>query len=125
MPVFNCANTLKAAVGSIQNQKMLDIKIVLVNDNSDNITVNVMKELQKEDPRIIIINNNKAMVTFYSRAIGALSSKGKYITDLDCDDMYINEDIFDFAFNSAEEGNFDVIAFNSFPSKNIDIKGIY
>ena len=108
MPVFNCANTLKAAVGSIQNQKMLDIKIVLVNDNSDNITVNVMKELQKEDPRIIIINNNKTMVTFYSRAIGALSSKGKYITDLDCDDMYINEDIFDIAFNSAEKGNFDV-----------------
>ena len=108
MPVFNCANTLKAAVRSIQNQKMLDIEIILVNDNSDKINVNVMKELQKEDPRIIIINNNKAMVTFYSRAIGVLSSKGKYITDLDCDDMYINEDIFDFAFNSAEEGNFDV-----------------
>ena len=42
------------------------------------------------------------MVSFYSRAIGALSSKGKYITDLDCDDMYINEDIFDIAFNSDE-----------------------
>lgn len=65
MPVFNCANTLKAAVRSIQNQKMLDIEIIIVNDNSDKITINVMKELQKEDPRIIIINNNKAMVTFY------------------------------------------------------------
>ena len=40
-----------------------------------------MKELQNEDQRILIINNNKTMVTFYSRAIGALTSKGKYITD--------------------------------------------
>ena len=125
MPVFNCADTLKAAVRSIQNQKMLDIEIILVNDNSDNKTVNLMKELQKEDPRILIINNNKTMVTFYSRAIGTLSSKGKYITDLDCDDMFINEDIFDIAYNSAEEGNFDVIAFNSFQSPNIDNKNIY
>ena len=48
MPVFNCANTLKAAVRSIQNQNMLDIEIILVNDNSDQITVNVMKELKKK-----------------------------------------------------------------------------
>ena len=50
-----------------------------------------MKELQNEDQRILIINNNKTMVTFYSRAIGVLTSKGKYITDLDCDDLFINE----------------------------------
>ena len=50
---------------------------------------------------ILIINNNKTMVTFYSRAIGALTSKGIYITDLDYDDIFINEDIFDIAYNSA------------------------
>lgn len=104
---------------------MLDIEIILVNDKSDNNIVNLMKELQNEDPRILIINNNKTMVTFYSRAIGALSSKGKYITDLDCDDLFINEDIFDIAYNSAKEGNFDVIAFNSFHSVDIDDKNKY
>ena len=102
LPVFNCENTLKYAVRS---------EIILINNKSDNNTVNLMKELQNEDPRISVINNNKTIVTFYSRAIGALSSKGKYITDLDCDDMFINEDIFDIAYNSAEEGNFDVIVF--------------
>ena len=104
---------------------MLDIEIILVNDKSDNNIVNLMKELQNEDPRIMVINNNKTMVTFYSRAIGALTSKGIYITDLHYDDIFINEDIFDIAYNSAKEGNFDVIAFNTFRSVNIDDKNKY
>ena len=122
IPVYNCANTLKAVVRSIQNQKMLDIEIILVNDNSENNTVDIMNKLQKEDPRIVIINNPKKMVTFYSRAIGVNSSKGEYIKDLDCDDMLITEDIFDITYNTAIKGNFDVIAFNSFQSLNIDNK---
>ena len=75
MPVFNLADTLKALVLSIQNQKMLDIEIILVNDKSDDKTVNLMKYYKKKNLRIVIINNNKTMVIFYSRAIGALSSK--------------------------------------------------
>ena len=122
IPVYNCANTLKAVVRSIQNQKMLDIEIILVNDNSENNTVDIMNKLQKEDPRLVIINNPKKMVTFYSRAIGVNSSKGEYIIDLDCDDMLITEDIFDITYNTAIKGNFDVIAFNSFQSLNIDNK---
>ena len=55
---------------------MLDIEIILVNDKSDNNTVNLIKKLQNEERRILIINNNKTMVTFYSRSIGALSSRG-------------------------------------------------
>lgn len=55
---------------------MLDIEIILVNDKSDNNIVNLIKELQNEEPRILIINNNKTKVTFYSRSIGALSSRG-------------------------------------------------
>ena len=101
---------------------MLDIEIILVNDNSENSTVNLMKELQNEDPRILIINNNKNMLTFYSRAIGVYSSKGDYIIDLDCDDMIITEDIFDITYNTAIEGNFDVVAFNSFQSNSVDNK---
>jgi len=38
IPVFNCQNTIKAAVRSIQNQNMADVEIILVNDYSkDNI----------------------------------------------------------------------------------------
>ena len=52
--MYKCVNTLKAAIRSVQNQKMLDIEIILVNDNSQNETVNIMNELKKEDERIRI-----------------------------------------------------------------------
>ena len=48
MPVFNLADTLKAPVLSIQNQKMLDIEIILVNDKSDDKTVNLIKYYKKK-----------------------------------------------------------------------------
>ena len=125
MPMFNCENTLKAAVRSVQNQKMLDTEIIIINDNSGNKTVNAIKELHNEDPRISIINNNKSMSTFYSRSVGILSSKGKYAIHLDCDDMFITEDLFDTIYNVAEEGNYDIISFKSFYSTNPDNKNGY
>ena len=69
--------------------------------------------MRNEDKRIIIINNNKNMGTLYSRCIGSLMSKGKYIFALDNDDMFFNEDIFDFIYKTANEGNFDIIGFKS------------
>ena len=125
IPVYNCVNTLLATVRSIQNQKMLDIEIILVNDVSDNSTVNLMKEIQKEDPRVRIINNENNMLTFYTRIKGCLSAKGKYLTTIDNDDFFLSEDLFDTIYNTAEEGNFDVIGFNSFESRNIEVKNRY
>jgi glycosyltransferase involved in cell wall biosynthesis len=122
IPVYNCVNTLLATIRSIQNQKMLDIEIILVNDVSDNSTVNLMKEIQKEDPRVRIINNENNMLTFYTRIKGCLSAKGKYLTTIDNDDFFLSEDLFDTIYNTAEEGNFDVIGFNSFESRNIEVK---
>ena len=122
IPVYNCVNTLLATIRSIQNQKMLDIEIILVNDVSDNSTVNLMKEIQKEDPRVRIINNENNMLTFYTRIKGCLSAKGKYLTTIDNDDFFLSEDLFDTIYNTAEEGNFDVIIifkFNQIFIKNV------
>ena len=34
IPVYNCQNSIKQSISSIQNQKMIDIEIILVNDKS-------------------------------------------------------------------------------------------
>ena len=114
IPVYNCEKTLKAAIRSIQNQDMLDIEIILVNDNSNKKTIELIEELKKEDPRIKVINNEKRKGQFYSRNIGALESKGKYILNLDSDDMYIDTDVFNTLYYSIKEGDFDVVAHKMF-----------
>ena len=58
---------------------MSDIEIILVNDNSNDNTSLIIQKLAEDEQRIIILNNKKNMATLYSRNIGILNSKGKYI----------------------------------------------
>ena len=111
VPVFNCQNFVNRAIKSIQNQNITDIEIILVDDFSTDNSLSIIEELQKEDPRIKILKNNKNMGILYSRSVGALSSKGKYIFSLDDDDLFLDFDVFSTITNIAEEGNFDVVEF--------------
>ena len=99
------------AVKSIQNQNMLDIEIILVNDFSTDNTSFSLEKLEKEDPRIKVIKNKKNMGILYSRSIGALSAKGKYIFSLDNDDMFLDKDVFKTISDRAGKGNFGIIEF--------------
>jgi len=111
IPVYNSQKTIKSAIRSIQNQDMINIEIILINDFSKDNSSKILENIQKEDPRIKIINNNKNMGILYSRCIGVLSSNGKYILNLDQDDMFLDEDIFNKLYRSAKKGNFDIISF--------------
>ena len=51
------------------------------------IIIRIIKTYQKEDNRIILIENKKNKGTFASRNIGALKSKGQYIMFPDPDDI--------------------------------------
>ena len=78
IPVYNTENRLWSVIRSVQNQNISNIEIVLINDFSNNKTNEVIEQMIKEDPRILLINNKKNMGTLYSRCIGALYSNGKY-----------------------------------------------
>ena len=67
--------------------------------------------MQREDPRIKIINNPKNYGILYSIAIGILDAKGNYITNLDHDDLFLDEDILSTTYVEAEKGNFDILTF--------------
>ena len=119
IPVYNSEKTIKSAIRSIQNQNMLDIEIILVNDCPTDNTTKIIEEIQKEDPRILIIYNNKNMGTFYSRNIGVLQSNGEFITTIDNDDIFADKDVFDCIYEETQEKYFDIISFRAFiTSKN-------
>ena len=111
IPVYNSQKTIKSAIRSIQNQDCTDIEIILINDFSKDNSFIIIKNMQEEDPRIKIINNNKNMGILYSRCIGVLKSNGKYILNLDHDDLFFDEDVFDKLYQVAEETKFDIISF--------------
>ena len=111
IPLFNSINFISRAIKSIQNQNIFDLEIILVNDYSLDDTLSLVQDIQKEDPRIKIVNNKKNMGILYSRSIGALTAKGKYIFPLDNDDMFLDKDSFETITKVADKGDFDIVEF--------------
>ena len=126
IPVYNCQKSIELSLTSILNQNMTDFEIILINDNSTDNSLKIIRKMKSYDNRIRIINNHKNMGTLYSRSIGVLNSKGKYIFMLDNDDIFLNEDIFETIYNIAEQGNYDIVEFKAFtiPNYQPDIKDI-
>ena len=57
------------------------------------------------------------MGTLYSRCIGVLKSKGKYIFPLDNDDMFLDKDVFQTITEISDKGNFDIVEFKGIASR--------
>ena len=121
IPVYNTKDKIKSVIRSAQNQNISNIEIVLVNDFSNDETIKIIDDIKKEDKRIESINNKKNMGTLYSRCIGTLKAKGKYIFPLDNDDFFFDESLFSTITNEAEKGNFDIIEFKGASRVNYDL----
>lgn len=127
IPVYNASKTIKSAVRSIQNQNMIEIEIILVDDVSDDNSIDIINEMIHEDKRIKLIKNKKNRGTLYSRSVGVLNAKGKYIMALDNDDLFLYG-IFNKCYEEAEKNNHDIIEFSGLQiCKNcsVDINKIY
>lgn len=87
VPMFNAERFLDRAVESILDQKHVD-EILLVNDNSNDNTIEVARSWQKIDSRIVIINSERNVGAGESRNIGIRAAKNNWIAFLDVDDYY-------------------------------------
>lgn len=114
IPLYNCKNTILFSVTSIHKQNFDNYEIIMINDYSTDNTSKIINELKQKDSRIKIINNKKNMGILYSRSIGVLNSKGKYIFCLDNDDLFYDENLFPYIFNFSEYTNYDIVEFKSF-----------
>ena len=110
--LYNREQYIKSAIRSVQNQNFSDIEIIVVDDFSTDNSTKYVKEYQKHDPRIVLLQNKENMGTLYSKSIGVLYAKGQYVHSLDSDDMFCNPFYLSFSYNKAIEGNYDFVASN-------------
>ena len=101
IPMYNEENNVLPIIRSIQNQNLQELEIICMNDNSNDSTLSILKSLQKEDPRIVIITNKVNRGVIYNRIYGAMQAKGEYVTFLDADDSLANIDILNIAYDTA------------------------
>ena len=114
-PVYNTGKFVLRFLRSIQNQKFKDIEILLIDDNSNDDSVELIKKYQLDDNRIILIENKINKGTFICRNIGIIKSKGDYIFLTDSDDILL-ENTLNYFYNYAKMYNYDFIRFNVYLS---------
>ena len=113
IPVYNCEDSIYYPIVSIQNQNISEYEVILINDFSTDKTLNILQTFSEKDKRIKIINNIENKGTLYSRCIGTLMSRGKYVFPLDNDDILFREDIFDYLYKINIEIECDIVGFKA------------
>ena len=108
---------LKRSITSIQIQTLRNIEIIVVNDYSDDNSLEILIKIGENDSRIKIINNNQNIGLLYSRAMGIINSKGEYLMNFDPDDELARPDNLEYLYKIANKLKVDIIEFG-FERKN-------
>ncbi|WP_310556095.1 glycosyltransferase family 2 protein [Flavobacterium sp.] len=90
MPVFNASKYLKEAIESILNQNLNNFEFIILNDNSTDNSLEIIKEFQLIDQRIILIDKKENCGPSKIRNEGIELAKAEFIAFMDADDVAIS-----------------------------------
>lgn len=86
MPVFNAEKTLVTAVNSILAQSWKPLELIIIDDNSQDKSWQLIQNFERQNLRIKIIKNIKNVGPYVCKNIALKYAKGAYITCHDADD---------------------------------------
>lgn len=107
MPIYNGEQYLAAAIDSILAQTYSDFELILVDDGSQDGSIEIMRAYQERDERILIFQLESNMGMADARNVGIKQAKGEYITTMDCDDISLPQRLqlqVDFLESNADVG---------------------
>jgi len=86
MSVYNGESSLKSAIESVLYQSLTDFEFLIIDDNSEDNSFDIMSSYADKDPRVKVFRNNENLGLTKSLNSLILESKGKYIARQDADD---------------------------------------
>lgn len=89
MPVYNCEQYIEESVNSILNQSYINFELIIIDDCSNDSTLNILSNYS--DERIQIVKKEKNTGYTNSLNYGLKIAKGKYISRMDGDDISYKE----------------------------------
>jgi glycosyltransferase involved in cell wall biosynthesis len=113
MAVYNTSPVvLTQAIRSIQEQIVQNWELVIVNDGSDSQVTSLLKEFQKKDARIRIIDNQQNKGLTVSLNIGMKECRAAYIARMDADDIALPHR-FAQQLSFLQSNNYDLVSANA------------
>lgn len=108
IPAYNAEKTIKETIQSVLNQTLTDFEIIIINDGSQDGTLDVISRIS--DPRIKIFSypNSGGQV---SRNRGMKQATGEYLAFLDADDLW-TPDKLDAQFKALQQNPQAAVAYS-------------
>lgn len=86
IPVFNAARTVAEAIRSVQANRVSDLRILAVDDGSNDHSAEIVASLAADDPRLALIRQpNGGIVAALNAALGRADAE--FVARLDADDL--------------------------------------
>lgn len=89
MPTYNAELYIEVSIKSVLEQTYSLWELYIIDDCSEDNTVNIVKKYMSQDQRIHLLKLKKNMGVAHARNEGIKSSRGKYIAFLDSDDIWL------------------------------------
>ncbi|WP_414471775.1 glycosyltransferase [Microvirga sp. M2] len=86
MPARNCADTIGYALDSLRRQTYQDFEVIVVDDASSDMTVQIAAQFSAADSRFRVIPLAQRSGTFVARNRALSAAVGEYVTNQDADD---------------------------------------
>lgn len=125
-PVYNSEQFLGESLKSVVAQDYQDWEMILVDDNSDDKSFEIMEGFKSMDRRFKIFRNSTNMGSGYSRNKAIELARGKYIAFLDSDDLWHpNKLSRHISFMKAKNANFSHTSYGYINERGEVIKNTF
>ena len=108
VPVYNSEKYLNRCIKSILNQTFNDYELILIDDGSEDGSINICKEYSSHDNRIKLIVHPQNLGVVAARDSGLKASTGKYVTWVDSDD-YVDPCRLEKIYNEIQITSADIV----------------
>ena len=121
IPVYNAEKTIQKCVRNVTNQSLKEIEIICVDDGSSDKSLPILILLSKQYKNIRVLSQNN-LGAGEARNAALRVANGEFISFVDPDDLYAEDDALECLYNKAIENEVDICAGNTIIVENNEIK---
>lgn len=120
IPCYNAQNYIKNTVTMLETPDIQDCEIIIVNDGSQDNTLNIARELETAYDNIFVINQENKGVSS-ARNKGLKFAKGKYVLFFDVDDKVEENTLLFYKETFQQRPECEIYAFGYQMSRNGEV----
>jgi len=121
-PNYNAAQYLTETINSVINQTYKNWEMIIIDDCSTDASIEIIQKFIKQDKRIKLLKLKINKGPAVTRNVGIENAKGKYLTFLDADDLWLPYFLEKSLHNIKDSPGF---VFSSYHRYNESLKPIY